>query len=297
MKKRIIQYLSIALTLIISLITVLGGNTNIAEAAESNTLIMHLQDFDSVVKTLEGETSGLIFRYWKLPDEMSEADPEDTVIALHSLSEKELSKRYEPLSKELSFGDGYISVSSFGKGLYYARQIFSSDKLIYNSEFVFRFSNDSGTVTDIYPKKVEKGNIKGEKVWNDNGNRDGKRPESIVIRLYRDGREISSVTVTEKDNWKWTFVGINKYHNSVPAVYTISEDKVYGYTTKITGDVEKGFVVTNTPEYPPEKPNTGDITGKTIKFYGLILLLAAGVFNIILFTRKNKAKDDEQSDK
>lgn len=49
--------------------------------------------------------------------------------------------------------------------------------------------------------------IEGSKTWNDNNNQDGKRPGSITIRLYADGRELTdkvqTVTASNGWNWKW----------------------------------------------------------------------------------------------
>ena len=45
--------------------------------------------------------------------------------------------------------------------------------------------------------------IEGSKTWNDNNNQDGKRPGSITIRLYADGRELTDKvqTVTASNGW------------------------------------------------------------------------------------------------
>ena len=105
------------------------------------------------------------------------------------------------------------------------------------------------TITNTYaPELID---ISGKKVWEDNGNQDGARPESITIRLYADGEEVRSQVVTpdEKGNWTFEFTGLNKYRNhGTEIVYTVSEDAVGNYSTEITGNVEDGFVVTNTDE-------------------------------------------------
>ena len=88
--------------------------------------------------------------------------------------------------------------------------------------------------------------VKGSKTWNDAGNQDGKRPESITIRLRADGTEVRTATVTEKDNWKWSFTDLPKYANGKEIVYTIAEDGVSGYST-----VVDGYNVTNS--YTPGK--------------------------------------------
>lgn len=90
--------------------------------------------------------------------------------------------------------------------------------------------------------------LSGAKTWNDADNQDGKRPDSITIRLYANGTELKdkAVTVTADDGWKWNFAGLPKYADGKEITYTISEDAVNGYTPAYTD-----FDVTNT--YTPEQ--------------------------------------------
>ena len=44
--------------------------------------------------------------------------------------------------------------------------------------------------------------MKGSKTWNDADNQDGKRPESITVRLLANGEEKDSQTVTADEKWK-----------------------------------------------------------------------------------------------
>ena len=82
------------------------------------------------------------------------------------------------------------------------------------------------------PEKTE---ISGSKTWDDNNNQDGIRPDSITIHLFANGSEVDSRTVTEKQNWSWTFDELPKKEKGVDIVYTITEDPVEGYTTIVNG--------------------------------------------------------------
>ncbi len=91
------------------------------------------------------------------------------------------------------------------------------------------------------------------KTWDDNGDQDGLRPDSITIRLYADGKEIKSKKVTEKDGWKYEFTNLPKYRDGgIEIKYTIKEDPIPGYETSYDG-----FDVINT--HIPEKTQ---ISGK-----------------------------------
>ena len=128
------------------------------------------------------------------------------------------------------------------------------DKYNSGTEIVYTISEDTvadyTTVVDGYDvtntHTPEKTTITGSKTWNDNGDQDGKRPESITVRLFADGTEVTSKTVTANDNWKWSFTDLDKYNSGTEIVYTISEDTVADYTT-----VVNGYDVTNT--HTPEK--------------------------------------------
>ncbi len=97
------------------------------------------------------------------------------------------------------------------------------------------------------PEKID---ISGSKSWDDNNNQDGKRPDSITIRLYADGEEIKTATVTEAEGWAWSFTDLDKYSNGKEIVYTITEDTVAEYEATVNG-----YDVTNT-----HVPETREIT-------------------------------------
>ena len=89
--------------------------------------------------------------------------------------------------------------------------------------------------------KIEKVEVKGSKTWEDAENQDGVRPESITINLFADGTKVESKTITKEDEWKWSFENLDKFANGKEIEYTITEDKVEGYTSEV-----KGYDVTNT---------------------------------------------------
>ena len=91
----------------------------------------------------------------------------------------------------------------------------------------------------------EKISLSGTKTWNDNNNQDGKRPESIIVNLLANGKEVSTTTVTEKTNWTYEFKNVPKYEAGKEIKYTVSEVTVDEYTTTING---MNITNTHTPE-------------------------------------------------
>ncbi|MDK1718977.1 Cna B-type domain-containing protein [Dellaglioa algida] len=79
--------------------------------------------------------------------------------------------------------------------------------------------------------------VSGHKTWLDDNNRDGKRPETIKVHLLANGKQVGDVKlVSAKDDWKYSFKDIPKYENGKVIEYTISEDSVSGYTSKVDGN-------------------------------------------------------------
>lgn len=78
--------------------------------------------------------------------------------------------------------------------------------------------------------------IKGSKTWNDNNDQDGKRPDSIVIRLLADGEEVARKTVTAEDDWAWEFTDLPQINEEGAEIaYTVAEEPVAGYTAEYDG--------------------------------------------------------------
>lgn len=104
--------------------------------------------------------------------------------------------------------------------------------------------------------------IKGQKVWDDKENQDGKRPDHVTVYLYADGQEIDHLDVTagEDGNWNWSFGNLPRTAFGKTIQYSVLEKAVEGYTTQIDGNAEAGFTITNS--YTPSK------TGLTVtKFW------------------------------
>lgn len=92
------------------------------------------------------------------------------------------------------------------------------------------------TVTNVH--KPEETEITVKKVWDDDDDRDGVRPDRITVRLFADGTEVKSASVTPDENgdWSYAFTGLPKYRDGgVEIVYTIEEESVEQYETSVSG--------------------------------------------------------------
>ncbi len=123
------------------------------------------------------------------------------------------------------------------------------------------------TVNDVTPAKIRNVATVGEtdtpptendvyidldisKTWDDANNQDGKRPDIITVVLNKtvgdNTTPIKEATITAKTEWKYTFEDLPKYEGETEIKYTITENEVRDYETKIDG-----FSITN--KHVPEK--------------------------------------------
>ena len=123
--------------------------------------------------------------------------------------------------------------------------------------------------------KPDKIDISGYKTWEDNNNKEGRRPDQIIIRLYADGIEVDKKIVTESNGWKWTFENLDMDNKGKEIKYTISEDKVEGYTSKVDGyNVTNKIVPKIIYDLQKQIPKTGIMrTINYIPLFGLALFL------------------------
>ncbi len=107
------------------------------------------------------------------------------------------------------------------------------------------FTDGKATITN--KRTPETTTVTVKKVWDDAQNQDGLRPSTIKVHLLANGTEVQALDLTgEGDEWTHTFTDLPVYKDGQKVVYTVTEDKVDNYTTKIDGTT-----ITNT--YKPGK--------------------------------------------
>ena len=98
------------------------------------------------------------------------------------------------------------------------------------------------TATAVQYTDAAKVSVPVEKKWV------GPAAARATVRLLADGKDTGkSIELNESNNWKGSFKDLAKYSKSGSEVaYTVAEDAVEGYSSKVTGDAGRGFTVTNT---------------------------------------------------
>ena len=180
------------------------------------------------------------------------------------------------------------------------------------------------TITNTHtPAKI---NVKGQKIWDDANNKDGIRPDSIVVKLLANGVEIGkTATASAASGWTYEFTDLDRYQDGgKEIVYTIKEAYVpKGYTSEVNGtnivnhhkpkdpdpnkpqdpepnkpqDPEPNKPQDPEPNKPkdpepgkpgqkPQLPNTGEKASNATVVAGLALMVITG--GLYFVSRKNK---------
>lgn len=163
-------------------------------------------------------------------------------------------------------------------------------------------TTEPADTADPCKKKID---LTISKIWKDFANIDGKRPDSITVKVYRQEFKADGTPVREKAYYKtvvmtkddaqngqssvwrtvlknapvleYTMGSDGKPTNTIKAyyVYSFEEDPVPGYTTTEPKYDEKTYHVTITNTHHPRLPDTGSIGDWMFVMFGVGILLFA----------------------
>ncbi|MBP3650082.1 MAG: Cna B-type domain-containing protein [Clostridia bacterium] len=107
------------------------------------------------------------------------------------------------------------------------------------------------TITNTHETATTEATVK--KVWEDEDDQDGKRPEELTVTLNNGTKDVGTVTLNEANQWTDTISDLPKYAAGQEIVYTWTEDEEglpEGYALSNTS--VNGIVTTLTNSYTPE---------------------------------------------
>lgn len=191
------------------------------------------------------------------------------------------------LNEENNFKGSFTNLPQYQNGILIDYSILESDVEGYTSVLSGNM-NDGFVLTNTHD--VELINLSGRKIWVDNNNAAGLRPQDIEVHLVADDEIIETIKVSEETNWEFEFRNLPKFNEGQEIVYSLKETEVTHYRTSI-----EGFEITNTlPEVPivPEVPTTPELpsTGSDTSMFTLIgtLVTTSGLYLLI------KKKEDNE---
>ncbi len=160
-----------------------------------------------------------------------------------------------------------------------------SDQDSYETSYETETDANGNLLIKITNKLNSTVEIPVEKIWAD-GN-DKHADTSVEVQLMADGEEYENgkVLLNKENNWKYTFKNLPKYRNDgkTEIQYTVKEIEVSGYKSEISGNMEDGYTITNTPVVI-KMPETGVFNKLNAAMLGIGLLI--GGFLLMINIRK-----------
>ncbi len=208
-----------------------------------------------ITNTLTGTVDVSGSKTWNDSNDQDGKRPSSITIRLYADGSEAASKKVTAADDWSWTFEELAKYSSEGKEITYT----ISEDLVAN----YTGRVDGYNVTNTHTPETT--NVTVNKVWDDAGDKDGKRASyevtltgtmAIIV-----GGEVQTKTVytdtqvLEADELTYTWSGLAKYSEGKEITYTVTESVVpTGYTAEITGNATEGFTITNshTPETEPE---------------------------------------------
>ena len=239
-----------------------GDYVSIREVDESNTAVIYIANRPKTERTVK--------KVWSDNDNKDGIRPTEIQVALYvganiyttADSPKTLTAGEDGIWQESELTYTWTNLPKYVDGTeipYEVREVNEPTGYIATSEV----NGTTTTITNTH--NPEKTGCSVEKVWNDNNNQDGIRPESIQVQLNKNGSKYEAegvtnpVTLNESNGWRYTWNNLPKKENGENITYTIAEiGNIAGYTTAYdTTSQTNKTIITNT--------HTPETTERTVK--------------------------------
>ncbi|USS89118.1 Cna B-type domain-containing protein [Fructilactobacillus cliffordii] len=127
-----------------------------------------------------------------------------------------------------------------------------------NSQISYQVENETPVVEKEYDASAKNININGgidgsgitqvsvNKVWNDNNNEYGARPQNVTVQLYANGKPtLQPITLDGANAWKYVWNNLVKQINGEPVQYSVKEINVpENYEQLISQNESQKFIIT-----------------------------------------------------
>lgn len=189
-----------------------------------------------------GKTNVQVTKKWDDADNQDGKRPSSVTVELYADGQK--TDKTLVLNQENNWTGSFAELDEYKAGKQIEYTVKESG--VENGYIASIFGSIKNGFVVTNTRATEKTTVEGTKTWDDADNQDGKRPEAITINLLKNGEKVATKTVTEADGWKWSFDNLAKYENGKEITYSIVEEQVDSYSSKVDG-----YNVTNS--YTPGK--------------------------------------------
>lgn len=205
------------------------------------------QGYDVINTHTPEKTSVTVSKAWDDNNNQDGIRPNDIVVAL--VADGEVTGQTLILSSGNNWTDSFTGLDKYADGIKISYTVQELEIEGYTTVITGNQENGYIITNTHTPEVVE---ISGRKIWDDNSNQDGTRPESIIINLLKNGEIMDSKVITANslnnkdvidedyetndEGWSWSFTNLPKYENGGQEIsYSITEEAVEGYSTTYDG--------------------------------------------------------------
>ncbi|MBQ2504149.1 MAG: Cna B-type domain-containing protein, partial [Lachnospiraceae bacterium] len=102
-----------------------------------------------------------------------------------------------------------------------------------------------------YTHELEMTDISVQMIWDDSNNKEGFRPDGVIVSLLANGEEIATAELYDANEWKYTRTDY-KYKDGKEIKYTVKETQVANYKAPVVEKISEtgwAFTVTNSRDF------------------------------------------------
>ena len=252
---------------------------------------------DSYVKTLKGttitntftqnteRTQVQVIKNWEDNDDYAGKRPDNLVLILKKevSTEEGKTETQEVARATINAEDNkgsnnnewvytFTNLAKYDENNNEIKYVVEEEKPVFYEEYVQKTAENTYEITNTFAVPTETFDLEVTKIWNDNNNRAGKRPEKVTLVLTGKNARGEVITeekkitltsenkvgedITEENVWKGTITGLPKYDLNADIInYELSEENLNNifYTTENVTIDQQTKTVTNRFEVPDDK--------------------------------------------
>ena len=221
-------------------------------------------------------TNITVNKIWNDNETQSARRPESIIIMVKNgdqiVQEKEVTKANELQGKENQWTVTFTGLPKYdenGQEIEYTvdeKEKNTNDLYFYDKE-ITEVQDNQATIRNTFVKPDDTINLTVTKNWEDNNNENNKRPTAIKVEVKAEGQTVKEQIINktnevseDSNEWRYTFEDLPKYNENGEEIEYAVEEKAIGENdlefydkAKITGDMETGYIITNTFKVPDTK--------------------------------------------
>ena len=247
-----------------------GDNSNPEDLTQEDTYYKGEQDDDDFEKIIiEPITQVTVYKTWN--DENDQDGIRPSTITINLIKDGSVIDH-----KEMTADSGWTSVTfdnlpKYENGeeiTYTVQEEENTGYAIGYSDATYNQETNGYEITITNTHTPGTTSVTVNKVWDDEDNRDGIRPDSVVIELLKNGNSLNpqqTVTLSEENGWSDGFYDLPINENGEEIVYTVRElTQIEGYNTTIVDDSTGEEISNEIASVDKEETRTTTYAGKSM---------------------------------